>query len=77
MDSLAQLKDIHLPDPISFWPPAIGWWLLALLLLSGLFTLCYFMLRYLSKHRYRRRAIKELKRIYQAYQNENALFHIL
>ncbi|WP_448563901.1 DUF4381 domain-containing protein [Thalassotalea ganghwensis] len=28
MDPLAQLKDIHLPDPIHNYPIAIGWWLL-------------------------------------------------
>lgn len=26
------LKDIHLPDPVTWWPLAAGWWLLALLL---------------------------------------------
>ncbi len=26
------LKDIHLPDAISWWPPAIGWWFLIVLI---------------------------------------------
>lgn len=29
MDPLAQLKDIQLPQEVSQWPPAYGWWLLA------------------------------------------------
>lgn len=36
MDSeelLAQLADIHLPEPVSYWPPAPGWWVLAILLI--------------------------------------------
>jgi len=35
-DPLAALHPIHLPQPISWWPPAPGWWVLlfALLLLA-------------------------------------------
>lgn len=36
MDSL-DLKDIHLPDAIGSWPPAPGWWLMALLTIMLLF----------------------------------------
>jgi hypothetical protein len=34
-DPLAQLKDIHLPPAVSWWPPAPGWWLLGLVMLGG------------------------------------------
>jgi len=28
------LRDIHLPDPIGWWPPGLGWWLLVIGLLG-------------------------------------------
>ena len=50
-DPLAQLKDIHLPDPVGFWPLAPGWYgliIFIILLLSGLLYFLY------KKHRYAR-----------------------
>ena len=50
-DPLSQLADIHLPEPIGFWPPAPGWWVLLILLLIVAFV-CYS--RYLTTWKQKR-----------------------
>ena len=44
------LRDIHLPDPVSWWPPAIGWWLLALLVIGISVAAAWWRRRLLIKH---------------------------
>ena len=41
-DPLAQLRDIHLPEAISVWPPAPGWWVLFIGIIALLATLAYY-----------------------------------
>lgn len=43
-DPLAELRDIHLPADPSWWPPAVGWWILAAILLAGMVFLCRYCL---------------------------------
>ena len=38
---LAELKDVHLPEPPSLWPLAPGWWVLGLLNVLAVIYLCY------------------------------------
>lgn len=67
MDSeelLAQLADIHLPQPVGFWPPAPGWWILALVLLTLAFFAARKYLRYSRLHKVCQHALAELDRCY-------------
>jgi len=70
MDSeelLAQLADIHLPEPVSFWPPAPGWWILAALLIA---LAIWGGSKLLAAARYRKirdHALSELEKCYSAY----------
>ncbi|MFC6635538.1 DUF4381 domain-containing protein [Microbulbifer taiwanensis] len=63
---LAQLRDIREPAPISWWPPAPGWWLLALLLLACA-TVIFLWLRHKRRqklhNRYRVEAVRLLEEI--------------
>lgn len=59
---LAELRDIHLPQPISWWPPAPGWWILLGLLLVSILAILVF-LRRRKLWRYRRAALTQLERL--------------
>lgn len=55
-----ELRDIHLPDPVSWWPPGPGWWLLLVLL--ALLLAGAVLLRHWRRSA-RRRALIELRRL--------------
>ncbi len=70
MDStelLAQLADIHLPPPVSYWPPAIGWWILGLLVLVALVLLIRKFVNYRRQQKICHYAQAELNRCYNRY----------
>lgn len=61
MDAQLPLRDIHLPDPIGWWPPAIGWWLLLILV-----PMLIVALWRLYKRITRRTAVKAAKKLLTA-----------
>lgn len=67
------LRDIHLPDPVSWWPPAPGWWLLLALLVVGC-GVAYLWLISWRKNRQKKRIKKasliELDNIRSTYHND-------
>lgn len=57
------LRDIHLPPEPSWWPPALGWWVLAgLLLLAGLTAIWQWRKHRRALHQHRQ-ALLELDRL--------------
>ncbi len=73
------LRDIHLPEPISWWPPAPGWWILLASIL--LVMLVIFITNRILKKTYLSRQLKRdikaelehIKQQFHASQNEYAL----
>lgn len=61
---LSQLHDIHLPTSVSWWPLAVGWWLL-LGLLVMLALLGYLFYRRRRQQRWRREALVMLQQLQQ------------
>lgn len=56
---LSQLHDIHLPSGVSWWPLAIGWWILIGLVFLGALA-AYLLYRRKQANRWRRMALHEL-----------------
>lgn len=64
---LDQLKDIHLPEAVGFWPLAPGWWLLAAGLI-GITVIAALFFRHYKKRAYRRIAVRQLNMLFADYQ---------
>ena len=63
-----ELRDIHLPDVSLWWPPAPGWWLLALLLVLFALTLPWLRRRFRYKP-LSRLSLREFELIREAHAN--------
>ncbi len=62
------LRDIHLPDTLGWWPPAIGWWILVLLI-----PLFCWAIIWLVKRLTRKTALKMAKKIVQKIKQDSTL----
>ncbi len=65
-DPLSQLRDIHLPTEPSWWPPAPGWWIAALLAVAATIFLILKLRNRWRAGRPRRLALAELALAKQA-----------
>lgn len=74
-DPLSQLRDIHLPDPVSFWPPAPGWWLLLVLVCIGLVFLCRHAIAAMAERRKLANVLSQLDQAKATYLEEAAFDH--
>ena len=66
MASIADLKDIPAPPPVSYAPQTAGWWVVGGLIVLGLLLYAFFRWRKWRRNRYRREAQAELEAIERA-----------
>jgi len=67
---LENLRDIHLPAPIGWWPPAPSWWILAALIIFCVIFLSVWLTRRARQRRYRKFALLQLHSLYQTWQQQ-------
>ena len=60
-ENLPELRDIHLPDGVSFFPPAYGWWVILAIIISAI--LAYHLVRIAIKKSRKVFALKTLENI--------------
>lgn len=72
-DPLAQLKGIHLPQPVGWWPPAPGWWLVGICLLFLVIVGGFYLLKVVRRGRYRREALADLRKLRETDQDQRGL----
>lgn len=67
---LQQLKDIHPPEPIGWWPLAVGWYVLLAIITLLLITMALLVYRIYKRGDPKREALRLLKEYEQQYLKE-------
>ncbi len=73
------LRDIHLPEAVSWWPPATGWWLLAGLIIIAILLLpkLYHYIKYKPLNKVATTAYREIINDYQQQPDNQQLLQSL
>jgi hypothetical protein len=66
-DPLSQLRDLHLPAPPPWWPPAPGWWLLGALGIAAIILAVWLLRRRYARGAPRRFALAQFDTLLAAY----------
>lgn len=67
MEPALELRDIHLPESIGWWPPAPGWWISAALLMLAIGLILFWFARRHRRLSVQRLALAELEHIEHRY----------
>ncbi len=70
------LKDIHTPGLPEFWPPAPGWWLVAILTITLLILGSFALRRYLQQRRQQRQVLALLTQLEETFDPAQAAHHL-
>lgn len=62
------LRDIHLPEPVSWWPLAPGWWILMFVCVVALCLLSWQVKRRRAQSAARRHALRQLDALTREYE---------
>jgi hypothetical protein len=70
------LRDIHAAPPPPLWPPAPGWWILAVVLLAVLTMLAVWAYRRYRVYRQKSKILHEIEQLSDGYKNKNSAIFI-
>ena len=60
------IRDIHLPDPVSWWPLAMGWWILLFIIVMTLVAFGWYLQRR-KLFQVKKQALVELNQLHQQF----------
>ena len=78
-----ELHDIHLPEPVSWWPLAPGWWILLILIIALTIACFFFIPKLIKKIKHQPASklalieFKNIQQLYQSQQNKQTLIESL